>query len=367
MSISTGELLEYRVAKIALHQGYFCRKRVSLRSLFFPDRVDVTDIDVLGIRFDTNFNRFTSFWECKAGQQDKPLDRILWLLGMGQYFGANVKTIVRPIISDRVKAFAKNVGVSAWDEMVLATQEKLFSETPISGSNDPEKYFKRGNENYRIIRNSKSLKKVYWFFNSGFWFETPDARLKKTLTAIEMCEAELRNSKPEIAQVARDLLLEGMILSSIAVLDFAGYLYTWQQGDLKKRVDLSLTSGLGSPEERKEIVAAAISYAEAVKGVKVSKQNELPLEIPPPNYALHLVDLLERFYERPNIAIQVPRFLEIVVYDFLLREKEQSDLLLSTAFPEKIEMLKKMSSNVVTFLSRGIGFPPSEIESVLKI
>ena len=366
MSIMPGEILEYRVANIIFHQGYFTRRRISFSSLFYPDLLEITDIDVLGIKYDTNFNKYTAVWECKTGQDDKPVESILWLAGMAKYLGANNGTLVRPRISDKIKAFARDIGLSAWDEQILTSQEKLISST-VMGSNDREKYFNRNLKNYKTIKQSASLRKVFWFQKSGFWFETPDARIKKIITALQYCLEDIKDLENERTCVAKDLLLEGTILTSLAILDFASSLYMWQQNQLKKRVSLSLSSGLGSPQEQKKIIEVSLAYAAALKGVNLPKAEDVSLQIPPPPYTDLVVDILDRFYEHPSIAIQVPRFLELLIYEYILPSNDIDKTVIQAFFPIDITLLVKMSKNVVTFLEKVIGFPKSIVNPLFKL
>jgi hypothetical protein len=275
---------------------------------------------------------------------------------MAQYLGASYKCIVRPTISDKVKAFAGSSGVVAWDDNVLAALEKSFSSS-LSGSNDATRYFKRSVDDYLSLKNSKNMTKAYWFLKSGFWFETADGRLKKSLTALEYCINGLAESKPEVSRAARDLLFEGLVLTSVAILDMAGRLYPWQQAALKERTTLELTSGLGSQEERSGLIEAAVTFAEEVKGVKTSRFAGLPIQIPPPSYANDLVDVLERFYERPVVAVSVPRYLETIIYDSVIPETNLDKRVLAEYFHLDIELLNKMARNVLIFLERSVHLP----------
>jgi hypothetical protein len=163
-------------------------------------------------------------------------------------------------------------------------------------------------------------------------------------------------SIPATDAITQELLQEGVILTSIAMLDFAGAMSIWQRSKLKERVALSLSAGLGSQEERRELIQAVLSYAEAVTGKKFPKGSDEHLNVPPPEYIDTLVDILERIFEHPASAIQVPRFLEVLIYDYIIPRKtiERKDLEL---FFGDISITAKMSKNIVGFLERAIGFP----------
>jgi hypothetical protein len=365
MSLSVGEKLEYRVANIAFHQEYFVRRRVSVSALFYPDKVSVTDIDAFGIKFDSSLNRYTSIWECRTGDE-KSINDVIWLLGMSRYLRSSSQTIVKPVISDRIKAFAQSVGIAAWDQNVLSIQEKAFGGR-YRGPHDYSEFYKKNIERYNIIQSAPYLKRVYWFQNSGFWFETSDARIKKILTSLRYCMEELAGLQTVVSEAAKELMMEGLILTSVALLDFASSLYPWQQEKLKERVSLNLSAGLGSHEERREIIEAALNYAAAMKGIKLPKTTDALIEIPPPEYLNPLLDNLQRIYEHPNIAIQVPRFLDLVTYDYMLRAKDIDKNELDSFFGIDLILLAKMAKNVVTFLDKAIEFPKEIVDPLMKI
>jgi len=368
LTINEGEALEYRVGNVAFCQGYLSRRRIPVRQVFYPDRVDVSDIDVLGIRFDSNFGKHMALWECKAGLADGTVDRILWLLGLSQYSKAEFKGIVRPKVPDRVKLFATSMGVEVWDYEVLAHNEKIFGAASPIGYNNPTVYYQREIDNYRTIRDVDRLSKAYWYLKATFWFEPAETRIKRTLTAISYCQEEVNSLKKEIAQAAKDLLCEGMVLTSVAVLDFAGQLSSWRAtSHLKEQVSQRLTSGLGTEAERNEIIQAALEYTTAMKGAKARRTPPTPLQVPPPKYTEPLVDLMDRFYERPTVAQRVPRLLDLLTYESIIPGKEVDKSRVKLFFGEDVEILAKMSKNVVTFLERATGFPTEVVESGFRM
>jgi hypothetical protein len=178
---------------------------------------------------------------------------------------------------------------------------------------------------------------------------------------------ELAGLQTVVSEAAKELMMEGLILTSVALLDFASSLYPWQQEKLKERVSLNLSAGLGSHEERREIIEAALNYAAAMKGIKLPKTTDALIEIPPPEYLNPLLDNLQRIYEHPNIAIQVPRFLDLVTYDYMLRAKDIDKNELDSFFGIDLILLAKMAKNVVTFLDKAIEFPKEIVDPLMKI
>lgn len=67
------------------------------------------------------------------------------------------------------------------------------------------------------------------------------------------------------------------------------------------------------------------------------------------------------------MAIKVPRFLDILVYDYIIPEKNPDVKELENFFSSDITILAKLSKNVVSFLERATGFPKELMESLLKL
>jgi hypothetical protein len=170
-----------------------------------------------------------------------------------------------------------------------------------------------------------------------------------------------------ITEAASELLLEGVILCSLASLDFAGRLFAWQTKKLKEQVSESLKGGLGSPRERKELINAVLTYVSALQGVKLPHTTESQIDVPPPKYTDYLVDYIERIYEHPRAAIQVPRFLDVIINEFIIPKNDIDKNILQKTFNGDLSILAKMSKNVVIFLERAIGFPKEILQPLLSI
>ena len=69
---------------------------------------------------------------------------------MSRYLRSSSQTIVKPVISDRIKAFAQSVGIAAWDQNVLSIQEKAFGGR-YRGPHDYSEFYKK---KYRKIQHN---------------------------------------------------------------------------------------------------------------------------------------------------------------------------------------------------------------------
>ena len=84
--------MKLRLSRLLWKMGYFVRREVPVSTYspgeYSAKRVEITDIDVLGSRWDEDLALDRIVCECKSGTRPKPLDRCFWLRGVMHYFGA---------------------------------------------------------------------------------------------------------------------------------------------------------------------------------------------------------------------------------------------------------------------------------------
>ena len=110
--------LEYRTTRLFYNLGYFARRRVPLKSYFFPEKSDITDIDVYGIKWDLDLAPKVVVGMCTTTKSKKhmdPANRILWLRGLKDFLGVSQTYLVMPRITPKFKTFAAINGVIPLD------------------------------------------------------------------------------------------------------------------------------------------------------------------------------------------------------------------------------------------------------------
>lgn len=348
-------VLEYRVRRLFFYQGFFSRSHLTLKSYFYPESVDVTDIDVLGIRFSTSFNPEVTICECKSGESNGIVDRILWLLGLSKYFAASNSLVVRKVIPAKIKHFAQEVGVVPVDYARLAELEKQI-EIPsnFSGSCDYEFYEPRIQKYYQNIKDDPQLSKVYWFLRSRFWYTENSTRMKQAITALEML------SKNPKSESLRWLIYEATILLSLSLVYLCREIFSFSESERSEYIRNLLTTGVGSPEFSKRVLDATYGIIVAMVKERSGESEKIDyekLQIPPPDYASALTDLATRMLQRPMTSIQVPRFLDFTCHEFLFKNKKMEQGDIERLFPSETDMVAKLAKNVAKFVVDKKGIP----------
>jgi hypothetical protein len=353
MTVDAGIILEYRIKKLLFYQGYLSRNHLTLRSYFYPDTVDVTDIDAVGFRFTSNFDPEILICECKSGDSDGTVDRILWLVGLSEYFSASSSIIVRKAIPAKIKHFAQDVGIIPIDYARLKEIEKNNGvPSGFLGSCDYEYYEPRIQKYYLDLKDNPHLSKIYWFLRSRYWYSENSARLKQTITALKMMAA---NAKPE---PIRWLTYEASILFSLSLVNLCRDLFPLTETERPEFVNNLLITGVGSPEYSKKVLGAAYGLLASVDREKKGKATKVSyddLKIPPPEYATSLIELVERMIQKPSVSVEVPRFLDFIFFEFLFKDKTIDEKVVKELFPANTSLVAKMGKNITKFIVDNTG------------
>ena len=348
MTIDDGIILEYRIKKLLFHLGYFSRNHLTLRSYFYPEVIDVTDIDALGVKFSSNFNCEMVICECKTGDSDGTVDRILWLAGLSGYFSTTSAMIVKKSIPSKIKRFAQEVGITPIDYARLKEIEKTNGRPDVFlGSNDYEYYEPKLREYYQFLKDDAHLAKIYWFLRSQYWYSQNSTRMKKTLTALKMLSA---NPKFKAGQW---LTYEATTLFSLSLVYLCKELFPLSDKERPEYINNLLITGLVSPDYSRKILGAAYGLiASKSLGNRTGGQNRglSKIKRPTPDYAPALIDLIERMVQRPSISAEVPRFMDFLFFEYLFKQKAIDEKIVRELFPFDTQYIAKMSKNVVKFI-----------------
>lgn len=118
--------LKLRFKRVLFQMGYYSPINVELSQYLGskPGRKSLTDLDVLGLKFDPVLISHKVVCDCKSGKDVSDPNRLFWLRGVTDYFEANAAYFVRPRIGSHARAIAPKLGVRTVDETELQAIEK---------------------------------------------------------------------------------------------------------------------------------------------------------------------------------------------------------------------------------------------------
>jgi hypothetical protein len=173
--------LKLRLRRILFTQGYWSPIEVELSH--YEDlgtglrRRPLTDLDVLGIKYDHLFVPHRVVGDCKSGKGVSDIGRIFWLRGLMHYFGADLGYYLRPKIDAHARAVAPTVALRALNQYELVALEKAISvdSFPIPLA-DQKLYVAIENlwgvhipKGQKPTPDQLALKKVYSYLSYKYW------------------------------------------------------------------------------------------------------------------------------------------------------------------------------------------------------
>lgn len=319
----TGKDLECRVARLLNREGAFVRKRVDI-TRWLAAWVQITDIDVLRYEFGPDLSVRRTVVECKSGEAKsapKEVDRLFWLHGVRTLVGAETALLVvdkQPTERIRWVADTLKVDVQGIDDVTRREGTIGIATNADWGAHDPE-YVRTEERIFRSVKDDRELKPAIWFFRSEFWFLDPTVALKRTLVLIESLSKRLINGLPhDEAESLRWLIADGTVCFILAATQLAGMAVKLPLTDFRTLMTERMSGGLAPAAQLKQLSDAVDRYM-----LGIFKQAGIPPHISietlgafsptPPPYLEPLLEVLERFGERPFAARNAALALDVLI------------------------------------------------------
>ncbi len=125
--IDKDAILKLRMRRLLFKQGYWSPMEVDL-SEYDEDskRYSLTDLDVLGIKYDGILNKSTIIADCKTSVKISDAERLFWLNGVKSFFSANDAYYVRTTSKKHVKYLAPKLNIKIIEAKTLDNLERSF-------------------------------------------------------------------------------------------------------------------------------------------------------------------------------------------------------------------------------------------------
>jgi len=258
-----------------------------------------------------------------------------------------------PRITSKFKTFATDNDVIPLDYERLEEMEKQLKISEWQGFYALDN-FPRHLDFWNTTKKEPNTKirHHYWFLVSDFWTMSNNIRIKRTITHVQ----NLLERVSLEGNYYRWLLIESIVLFSVALICFCHELSPFSETDRAKYVNVKMIEGIGTIEDQKKI----LKTIRALVGSIFDEHNlETPsgllseIKIPAPSYTPQLTELLMRLLDKPHFSIHVPRLLDYWLYENTIRQKAVTQDILSSIFKlnsEEIAILVKLSKNIIRFL-----------------
>lgn len=371
--LDAGIRAEVRVAQTWFWDGYYVRRGIDLQHRFGSEVSTVTDLDVLGYAFDPSCAFRKQIGEVKTGKANntpKPLDRALWMRGLRELVGADAGEVTTAFKSSgAVRDACHQLGATVQHLDNLADREKrldIRAVDDIGSLGDTIAQMRKRVAKY--VKTDPLLERAWWFLVSEVWFLEPFDALKRTLGVVR----ELGKSWPPVAHVeateaARWFFAEAISIATLNLAVVAGEANTMDSASFQNSASARLATGdlplhgVKKLSERVDVfIGKVLASVDAPAEVVTSTMGAFaPV---PPEYTEPLLELIGRLASDASSTAQLPRQMDAIVFERLVRRRVVGDEVLSrlncTAKTERLIRL------VGAFL-RGQFDPPDAVQKVL--
>lgn len=326
--------LKLRIASALASSGYYSRTNVLLSATGSRGLADVTDIDVLAIRYDLMFKRDVVGVSCKAGAAKtlSPAREVFYLRGVLDYVDAaeGVAAFSHKPIPPHLRDLGQRLGV-----LMLSGDEinewcrHLTNGVAISG------YFQEpGYEEFLGSWNKLGANGLADYLRTDYWFHFDFRNLQNVLVHLRRVAPRLNGGEQWHSIVAWDVTAH----LSLTIFDLCRQVRMLGLASIADTTASYLFGGAASLKARRDLYGRVQQLLASTGVVGQDGPALPPLE---PSYLRDLAELAVRFIERPHAAIQIPSIIQDSIWrlvgapglppcedkNFLAAEKLTQDLL----------------------------------------
>jgi hypothetical protein len=375
--LEKGRAWEYRVHRAAFLAGWYVRRGVNLRERVHGSPQTMGEVDVLGVAFDVALTPRLLAGECKDRKGGaKEADRAVWLLGLSRILGADHILFAKPSISEGTYIWARPFDIILWDEAAVRAIEQKYDLAPEDGY--------RGSFNARLCeRDLRPLRRLQgsstarfrkaWDYLSGaFWYSgnANSIRAKRLAAYFEVLQET--KGLPELGR--ESYVAEGLLALIASLLTTAGQVIRLSPARSRVALTDAFSSGVANAIALRDIAARADDYYRdaLAKAMKRGPEGRTPLDVPrladviaqPPNWLGEYLTLAERLSERPQLATDLLRFADLLLFEHLLVGIPTGDRSFSFISAPQEELLR-MVQLTAYFVQRVWGVQSSLIDRLL--
>lgn len=328
--------LKLRISALWRRMAYVVFQEVDLCTFSYRPkytRKQITDFDVLGIRFDHDFAAHITVAECKSGD-DQAMNYLLKLNGVRNFFKAEKGYLVQARIDSNAREVGRETGIWCLDEGNL---NQL-----LAGCGIEEKHLQAERTAYATKAAALEIQKRVFpktveYLKYDFW-TLPDHRNVVNLLRVFGKMAKLDASKKEHRLLAKQMAVNlGYAISQITADIIRFDISNVPQGVLNRI--------FGGARERRDREALFDTISKIVPSEKLNVT---------PEFYPQLAELVQRFANAAKDASQVINCL-----DHLVREELTGDFTAAWGTAEQVygSRVLKLARDVYYFINRTSGVP----------
>ena len=300
--------LKLQIASALAASGYYSRINVLLSATGSRGLADVTDIDVLAIRYDLMFKRDVVAVSCKAGSARtlSPAREVFYLRGVLDYVEAReaVAAFLHKPVPPHLRDLGQRLGV-----LMLSTNEiREWCHHLTNGILVPAYFQESAYGEYQSFWSKLGSNGLMEYLRTDYWFHFDFRNLQNVIVYLRKAAPRLTGDETWHAVIAWDVAAH----LSLTIFDLCRQVRMLGLSAIADTTAAYLFGGTASLKARRDLYGR-VRQLLASTGVVGHDGPALPaLE---PAYAAALAELALRFIERPHSAVLIP----VVIQDNLWR------------------------------------------------
>jgi hypothetical protein len=326
--------LKLQVAGALASSGYYSRINVLLSATGSRGLADVTDIDVLAIRYDLMFKRDVVAVSCKAGTSKtlSPAREAFYLRGVLDYVeaGEGVAAFSQKHVAPHLRDLGQRLGV-----LILSADEiREWCQHLTNGIAMPGYFQEAAHEEYIGAWMKLGSNSLADYLRTDYWFHFDFRNLQNVIVHMRKATSKLSGNETWHQLIAWDTAAH----LSLTIFDLCRQIRMLGLAHIADTTASYLFGGATSLKARRDLYAR-VQQLLASTGIVGQGGPALPPLEPP--YSQALAELAVRFIERPHSAILIPMIIQDNVWrllgaqglppredkNFLAAEKLTQDLL----------------------------------------
>lgn len=295
--------LKLQVASALATSGYYSRINVLLSATGSRGLADVTDIDVLAIRYDLMFNREAVAVSCKGGASKalSPAREAFYLRGVVDYVGAGegVAAFSQKPIAPHLRDLGQRLGIL----MLSGDEIGRWCDHLTNGLADPGYFRESAYEVYKRGWEHFSNEGLATYLNTDYWFHFDFRNLQNVVVHLKKVASKVDGKEDWHGVIAWDAAAH----LCLTVFDLCRQVRMLGLASITDTTAAFLFGGSASLKARRDLYSR-VQQLLASTGVAGQGGASLPpLE---PAYSQSLAELVLRFVERPHSAILIPVIIQ---------------------------------------------------------
>lgn len=358
-----------RMHRLLWNQGYLARREIILSSFLTngrePLREDITDIDVLGMRYDENLKPEYVICDCKTDKKSTSINRTFWTRGVMELFGAK-KGYVITYKSTRIsKVIAPDFNIIVLNDESLTNFEKSMKIDKDEWIGSYNKYLDETIDGYKKEIKIKYFKE-FFYYKYRYWLDQPNEQLKRLISL-----GKQFNKIDDYSDVEKWFLHEIIILFSISILSFSSKFIAINESNL---IDSIVTEWHGNAIDkahRKNLMQSVHKFIKEYLESECNKKITLKLDQfnTEPDYVYtSLTDTVLRLLKDTDSSRNISRFIDFFTYTFCVPMKPIDKNLLVSRFNVSSDIPKsvKLAKDIIKLFCDATQINPIVFKDIIE-